>query len=130
MNCNNRITCNIYVVSLYKLHVVCETLCVSLSQDANTKDGKVGKEPETKKPKKPTIRQVDLPIDEETPSLRKTQLTKANEAEVCYTCLCVALTIMCSEVHRYIQLVFSVYYPPPPPPHTHPPGKHELPGPA
>ncbi len=26
---------------------------------------------------------------------------------------------MCSEVHRYIQLVFSVHYPPPPHTHTH-----------
>ena len=41
------------------------------------------KAPEAKKPKKPTVRSVDLPIAEQTTSLSKKQLDDMREKEVC-----------------------------------------------
>lgn len=53
--------------------------------DKSQKPGKKeeqAKQAEAKKPKKPTIKYVDLPIDEQTPSLAKTLLDRAREKEV------------------------------------------------
>ena len=41
------------------------------------------KPPDTKKPKKPTVRYVDLPIVACTPSMTKQELDRAHETEVC-----------------------------------------------
>lgn len=76
-------------------------------QDDDKKDAKDTKEPETKKVRKPTIKQVDLPIDEDTASLKKPQLTKANEDEVCVS----------------LKALIGPLLPP-----TLCPGEHELPG--
>ena len=45
-----------------------------------TKDS--GKQPEAKKPKKPTVKYIDLPIEGNTYSLVKTLLDRAREKEV------------------------------------------------
>jgi hypothetical protein len=45
------------------------------------------KPPDTKKPKKPTVKYIDLPIVSTTPSMSKTELDGAHEIEVTYLCI-------------------------------------------
>ena len=66
------------MVGELNLALHCDRVCVSVHAQ---QDG-TPKPPDSKKPKKPTVRYVDLPIVAVTPSLNKTQLDRAHEIEV------------------------------------------------
>ncbi len=51
------------------------------------------KQPEAKKPKKPTVKYVNLPVEDQTTSMAKVVITQAREKEVCVcVCVCVCVT--------------------------------------
>lgn len=86
-----------------------------------------GKEAEAKKPKKPTVKYIDLPIDDSTSSLPKTALDRAHEEEVgaMYMFICTVNLLGFSFEALPLSLSLS-------PPHSlaFSPGQHGLPGPA